>query len=333
MAHLLLKPYLNQGLNVFQRLALVSQFFTVFGSLMFVVQNAVAKNNAATEDSNGKLLISFLIMFVNAAAGGLYPLYRFFNAWSESGEIDMEFVKSSLSRCFSFFLGTQLADYLMGSCGCLIKAKKLADKTKEEADKLQAAADELRNSERVSTAERYYNDAKSAKEQVDEAKAVYKDGKAAVSDVRAAANDLQKESGVSTGNQLTDDQNQAGPDPQIHEDDITIAENSAENVLERGLPSHSLPHCITVATMPKPMYTTLPNPELNFQDVSSALVFKQVNRGGVGEEMDAGVFNSPPPVISYRRSTPDVPVHAVIPCKKAGHMPQAACAPSDDMMC
>jgi len=31
MAHLLLKPYLNQGLNVFQRLALVSQFFTVFG--------------------------------------------------------------------------------------------------------------------------------------------------------------------------------------------------------------------------------------------------------------------------------------------------------------
>ena len=77
-------------------LALVSQFFTVFGSLMFVVQEAVAKNNAATEDLNGKRMISFLIIFANAAAGGLYPLYRFLTAWAESGDIDFGFITSSI---------------------------------------------------------------------------------------------------------------------------------------------------------------------------------------------------------------------------------------------
>ena len=51
---------------------------------MFVVQEAVAKNSAATEDLNGKLMISFLIIFANAAAGGLYPLYRFVTAWAEN---------------------------------------------------------------------------------------------------------------------------------------------------------------------------------------------------------------------------------------------------------
>ena len=88
MFHLLQKPYLNQGLNVFQRLALISQFCTVFGSLIFVVQEAVAQNTGTEDDSNGKLFVSFLFMMVNAAAGGLYPLYRFLSAFAEHGEID-----------------------------------------------------------------------------------------------------------------------------------------------------------------------------------------------------------------------------------------------------
>ena len=63
---------------------------------MFVVQEAVATNNAATEDLNGKRMISFLIVFTNAAAGGLYPLYRFVTAWAESGDIDFYEVTASL---------------------------------------------------------------------------------------------------------------------------------------------------------------------------------------------------------------------------------------------
>ena len=36
-------------------------------------------------------------------------------------EIDRNFVKSSMLKCFSCFLGTKLAEYLMNKCGCLIK--------------------------------------------------------------------------------------------------------------------------------------------------------------------------------------------------------------------
>ena len=32
LVHVLVKPYVNQGLNVFQRLSLISQFLTVFAS-------------------------------------------------------------------------------------------------------------------------------------------------------------------------------------------------------------------------------------------------------------------------------------------------------------
>ena len=47
----------TQGLNVFQRIALVSQFFTVFGSIMFVMQEAVAQTSGKAEDVRGKLMV------------------------------------------------------------------------------------------------------------------------------------------------------------------------------------------------------------------------------------------------------------------------------------
>ena len=89
--HMLLKPYLNQGLNIFQRLALISQWLTVFGGLMFVVTDLLALQDPES-DGNGKAIMSWVIVIVNAISTSLYPMYKFFNAWSESGEIDFTFV-------------------------------------------------------------------------------------------------------------------------------------------------------------------------------------------------------------------------------------------------
>ena len=232
MGHLLLKPYLNQGLNVFQRtsvslclcvfplrlelplsadctlacllslrvigadclrgtgLALVSQFLTVFGSVMFVVQEAVAKNNAATEDLNGKLMISFLIMIANAAAGVLYPLYRFMTAWAESGDIDFNFITSSIKSGAEKCLGPEVVASLLASCACLSKAKEKVDEAEAEVRRLRATAEEMRQHELVSTAEGRYNDAAEAKKQIDEARALYQDVKSGVADIHSATADL-----------------------------------------------------------------------------------------------------------------------------------------------
>ena len=137
--HMLLKPYLNQGLNIFQRLALISQWFTVFGGLMFVVTDLLTLQDPQS-DENGKAIISWCIVFVNAVSTSLYPMYRFFNAWSESGEIDFSFVKEALFKFFEFFMGTQLAASLLATCGCLRKIKAAA----EEAKEVQEQIDEVK---------------------------------------------------------------------------------------------------------------------------------------------------------------------------------------------
>ena len=134
--HMLLKPYLNQGLNIFQRLALISQWFTVFGGLMFVVTDLLALQNPKS-DENGKAIMSWVIVIVNAIATSLYPMYKFFNAWSESGEIDFSFVKKNLFKFFEFFMGTELAASLLGTCGCLRKIKDAADEVQEHVDEVK----------------------------------------------------------------------------------------------------------------------------------------------------------------------------------------------------
>jgi hypothetical protein len=34
-------------------------------------------------------------------------MYKFFNAWSEKGEIDFNFVKETLTKFFEFFMGSK----------------------------------------------------------------------------------------------------------------------------------------------------------------------------------------------------------------------------------
>ena len=143
--HMLMKPYLNQGLNIFQRLALISQWFTVFGGLMFVVTELLALQNTLPDES-GQTILSWLILFVNTVAISLYPLYRFFSAWSESGEIDLNFsfVKDTLFKFFEFFMGTQLASSLLATCGCLRKIKDTAEEAKQAIDEVQEHIDEVK---------------------------------------------------------------------------------------------------------------------------------------------------------------------------------------------
>jgi hypothetical protein len=121
---------LGAGLNVFQRLALISQFFTVFGGLMFVLTDLLELQDARP-DGNGRTIMSWLIFFVNTLSTTLYPLYKFFNAWSENGEIDFSFVKDGLLKCLELFVGSQLAESLLNTCGCCQKIKDTVDDAQE----------------------------------------------------------------------------------------------------------------------------------------------------------------------------------------------------------
>ena len=70
-------------------------------------------------------------------------MYKFFNAWSESGEIDFSFVKENVFKCFEFFMGTELAASLLGTCGCLRKIKDAADEVREHIDEVKTNVMEI----------------------------------------------------------------------------------------------------------------------------------------------------------------------------------------------
>ena len=87
---------------------------------MFVVTDLLALQDPES-DGNGKAIMAWVIVIVNAISISLYPMYKFFNAWSESEEINFSFVKETLFKFFEFFMGTQLAASLLAKCGCLRK--------------------------------------------------------------------------------------------------------------------------------------------------------------------------------------------------------------------
>jgi hypothetical protein len=79
--HLTLDPYLNKGLNEFQRLILFSQFLTIFGGIMFNWVESVDKllemeeNPSKLRDRN---IMAILIVGINVVAIGIYPIWRMF---------------------------------------------------------------------------------------------------------------------------------------------------------------------------------------------------------------------------------------------------------------
>jgi hypothetical protein len=72
-------PYLNKGLNEFQRLILFSQFLTIFGGIMFKLVESVDKLLEIEETPSKRQerdIIAALIVAVNVVAIGIYPIYR-----------------------------------------------------------------------------------------------------------------------------------------------------------------------------------------------------------------------------------------------------------------
>jgi len=86
ISHLLAQPYLNAGLNVHQRLVLISQFLTTFGLMLFTLSDYMNSDYETDESQINTEAIAGLIILVNLFASVLYPCYRFYLAWTESGD-------------------------------------------------------------------------------------------------------------------------------------------------------------------------------------------------------------------------------------------------------
>ena len=77
--HLTVDPYLNKGLNEFQRLILFSQFFTIFGGIMYHMVSCVDRMLEVEETPYKRQerdIVAALIVIINLVAIGAYPVYR-----------------------------------------------------------------------------------------------------------------------------------------------------------------------------------------------------------------------------------------------------------------
>jgi Ca2+-binding EF-hand superfamily protein len=88
--HLQVDPYLNRGLNEFQRLILLSQFFTIFSGIMYILMDCLndyilvepdTPDSARHRDRN---IIAYIIIVVNFVAAVLFPACRVIAVLSNS---------------------------------------------------------------------------------------------------------------------------------------------------------------------------------------------------------------------------------------------------------
>ena len=107
LAHILMKPMLNQGLNIFTQLSFISQFFTIFGALMFIVAEYMDLTSAGGQDGSSKAMIGFLVIALNVGSMAVFPLYRAWDAYSESGAIDKELIKKHARNAYEKMIPNQ----------------------------------------------------------------------------------------------------------------------------------------------------------------------------------------------------------------------------------
>jgi hypothetical protein len=77
--HQTVNPYLDKGLNEFQRLILFSQFFTIFGGIMYHMVSLSDKLLEIEETPSKRRerdIIAVLIVAINLVSIGIYPIYR-----------------------------------------------------------------------------------------------------------------------------------------------------------------------------------------------------------------------------------------------------------------
>ena len=79
IAHLRVHPYLNRRLNNFQRLALISQFFTILGCIIYLMVdtlNELHEVKPSNGDEVASTLLAWFILAINWLTGFFYPMYR-----------------------------------------------------------------------------------------------------------------------------------------------------------------------------------------------------------------------------------------------------------------
>jgi len=134
--HLQVSPYLNKGLNEFQRLILISQFFTIFGGLMFIMMGCMDDMLEREDNAASRLerdIVALFILAINAFAAFLFPVYRAVLFVSNSKEHFTTLFNSGLNKIWSM------------CCGCLHDKTKERDKaTKKTIDHLLTQASSLK---------------------------------------------------------------------------------------------------------------------------------------------------------------------------------------------
>ena len=79
IAHLKVHPYLNRRLNDFQRLALITQFLTILGCIIYLMVqtlNDLHEVKPSEEDPVASYLLALFILAINWLTGVIYPMYR-----------------------------------------------------------------------------------------------------------------------------------------------------------------------------------------------------------------------------------------------------------------
>jgi len=79
LAHLQVHPYLNRHLNDFQRLSLITQFFTIFGAIIFLLMQTLNELNEVRPSPEDQVLNEMLAVFIlaiNWFTGFFFPVFR-----------------------------------------------------------------------------------------------------------------------------------------------------------------------------------------------------------------------------------------------------------------
>ena len=78
MSHLMVDPYLNTGLNEFQRLALVTQFLTIFGGLIYLLVSVIEElyeTKPIQSARDASRLLELVLFILNVLVILLYPFW------------------------------------------------------------------------------------------------------------------------------------------------------------------------------------------------------------------------------------------------------------------
>lgn len=146
------------------------------------------------EPSGSKDIVGTLIFISNVFAAALYPLYRLFDAYTDSKEIDWDIISKLLNH--------EALEPVFAACACFAAAKKSAEKIKEttestiKARAIAFGAHAVGGEDQLKSLKDKYNVAQDAHATAKAAKEHAESVKAAKDDLRSARDNLYSESGI-----------------------------------------------------------------------------------------------------------------------------------------